>query len=179
MCVFVASMTDQLSTSHKCHITVRALVWTSSLKKKGKYKLYLHCNDKRILPSSPVNVFTQTVNWSHVYRYVYWDGFLAKWLSWRLFHTGDICEVSHQCGSSYVCPGWSVEGTCSYTVHTEMSFSLLTNNKGNITENGDCADCKSSFSSCQWTFLMQQELTDHSTPTFCPIILFFFCFFLN
>lgn len=68
-----------------------------------------------------------------VYQCVCWDGFLAGWPSWRLFRTGDICEVSRLCGSSCVCPGWSAEGTCSYTAHTETSSSLLTHNNDRHT----------------------------------------------
>lgn len=132
MRVFVATMTNQLSTSHKSHITVCALVWTSSwTNKKNKTCISCPCMEltNSFIVKSPLNVFFFFFKLCvSVYRCVYSDGFLAGWPSWRLFHTDDICEVSHRCGFSCVCPGWSAEGTCSYTAHTEMSSSLLIHN---------------------------------------------------
>ena len=60
---------------------------------------------------------------------MYWGGSSAGWLFWKLFHTSDIYVVSHLCGSSCVCPGWSVLDRCSYTVHTGKSSSHLDTQK--------------------------------------------------
>lgn len=59
MCVFVATMANQLSTSHKGHVTVCALVWTSScINTKQNFDMF---NNTIVLPTFLFGAFDENV----------------------------------------------------------------------------------------------------------------------